>query len=38
MVTMVTEKRVLNWRQVDAEYDGEVLLMKGWIPKKEGNQ
>jgi hypothetical protein len=78
MVTMVTERRVLNCREVDAEYDGqwvlydqrdfppeedtgyviacgdgtsedrealyeicldkyhgEVLLMKGWIPKDD---
>jgi hypothetical protein len=36
MVTMVTEKRVLNCREVDAEYDGRwVLFDKRDFPPEE---
>jgi hypothetical protein len=27
MVTMVTEKRVLNWREAEAEFDGRWFLL-----------
>jgi hypothetical protein len=37
MVTMVTEKRVLNCRQVDAEYEGRwVLFDHRDFPPEEG--
>jgi hypothetical protein len=37
MVTMVTEKRVLNCREVDAEYDGHWVLFdhRDFPPKED---
>jgi hypothetical protein len=37
MVTMVTEKRVLNWREAEAEFDGRWFLLdkKGFPPKDD---
>jgi hypothetical protein len=36
MVTMVTEKRVLNWREAEAEFDGRwFLLDKRDFPPKD---